>query len=101
MREVLTHSLTSRRRRSSSEAPASGEPSSIMAEHLLAGPTLVDELDLEYSVHNVPRSYRDEVRSVVHPGILSDDDFERLRIVCTCQRAREDLVKMGEKVRYT
>lgn len=56
---------------------------------------------MEYSVHNVPRSYRDEVRSVVHPGILSDDDFERLRIVCTCQRAREDLVKMGEKVRYT
>ena len=71
-----------------------------MAEHLLAGPTLVENLDLEYSVHDVPRSYRDEVRSVVHPGILSDDDFERLRIVCTCQRAREDLVKMGEKVRY-
>lgn len=58
-------------------------------------PTLLDNasVDLEYSVHSVPKAHRDDV-AAIFPGV----DLDRVLVVPTCQRAREDLVTVGEKV---
>ena len=56
-------------------------------------PTLLDHLQLEYSVHKVPIAHKEDVRAVF-PNVNVDD----ILIVPTCQRAKEDLVKTGEKV---
>ncbi len=63
--------------------------------HVLVGPSVATTSlgDLEYSVHRVPRTHRDDIKSVFPKA-----DCEALRIVPTCQRAREDLVKVGEEV---
>ena len=58
--------------------------------------TYIDELGLEYSVHPVPMAYKDEIIAVF--PTLSTEDLKRLHIVVTCQRAKEDMVKTGEKV---
>ena len=58
--------------------------------------TYIDELRLEYSVHPVPMAYKDEIIAVF--PTLSTEDLKRLHIVVTCQRAKEDMVKTGEKV---
>ena len=60
------------------------------------GPTLLSSLDLEYSVHSVPKAHKDDIRAVFPQ--LKEEDLEHLLVVPTCQRAREDLVKVGEKV---
>jgi len=63
--------------------------------HVLVGPSVATTSlgDLEYSVHRVPRTHRDDIQSVFPKA-----DCEALRIVPTCQRAREDLVKVGEEI---
>ena len=59
-------------------------------------PTLLEALDLEYAIHAVPKAHRDDIKAVF--PTLTADQLDALKIVSTCQRAREDLVKMGEKI---
>lgn len=48
---------------------------------------------MEYSVHEVPRAHRDEVKSVF-PGT----DLTGLLIIPTCQHSRCDLISVGPDV---
>ncbi|QDZ24838.1 methylmalonic aciduria/homocystinuria type D-like protein [Chloropicon primus] len=64
--------------------------------HVLTPATLVGGLDLEYSIHTVPLAQRDDVLAVV--SMLSKEEAKDLKVVATCQRAREDLVTVGEQV---
>ena len=70
-----------------------------MASHVLKEPTIVAGSELEYSVHSIPLALRDDVKAVL--PALRAEELDGLKIVATCQRAREDLVKMGEKVSHS
>ena len=67
-----------------------------MASHVLKEPTIVAGSELEYSI---PLALRDDVKAVL--PALRAEELDGLKIVATCQRAREDLVKMGEKVSHS
>ena len=48
---------------------------------------------MEYTVHAVPNTYRDEVKAV-----FPNADLDALKAVITCQKSQVDLVKQGEQV---
>ena len=50
-------------------------------------------LCMEYTVHAVPNTYRDEVKAV-----FPNADLDALKAVITCQKSQVDLVKQGEQV---
>ena len=56
----------------------------------------IESLQLEYSIHEIPKTHKDDIVSVW--PLSSPKQMNELKIVSTCQRAQEDLVKMGEKV---
>jgi len=72
------------------------------SKHLLLGPELIQgdggsegkgPLCMEYTVHAVPNTYRDEVKAV-----FPNADLDALKAVITCQKSQVDLVKQGEQV---
>lgn len=65
---------------------------------MIVGPTLLESLDLEYSVHSLPKAHKDDIRAVFPQ--LQEAQLKNLLVVSTCQRAREDLVTVGEKVEH-